>query len=55
MRILWLIGSLALVSACSPYGVRCNRHLRPINVPDRAASTVGLADVPSANAAAGQP
>jgi hypothetical protein len=33
MRILWLIGLFALVSACSSYGVRCNKHLRPINLP----------------------
>jgi hypothetical protein len=38
MRILWLIGLLALVGACSSYGVRCNKHLRPINLPNRAAS-----------------
>jgi hypothetical protein len=55
MRILWLIGSLALVSACSSYSVRCNRHLRPINVPDRTASTPGLPGAPSATAATGQP
>jgi hypothetical protein len=41
MRILWLIGLLALVGACSSYGVRCNKHLRPINLPDRAASVAG--------------
>jgi hypothetical protein len=40
MRILWLIGCLAVVSACSSYGVRCNKHLRPINVPDRTASAM---------------
>jgi hypothetical protein len=39
MRILWLIGWLALVSACSSYGVRCNARLRPINVPERQAAT----------------
>ncbi|MDB6008887.1 MAG: hypothetical protein JWL65_1137 [Gammaproteobacteria bacterium] len=38
MRRLWLIGLLALVGACSSYGVRCNKHLRPINLPNRAAS-----------------
>jgi hypothetical protein len=38
MRILWLIGLAALVGACSSYGVRCNKHLRPINLPNRAAS-----------------
>jgi hypothetical protein len=38
MRILWLIGLLALVGACSSYSVRCNKHLRPINLPNRAAS-----------------
>jgi hypothetical protein len=37
MRILWLIGLLALVGACSSYGVRCNRHLHPINLSNRAA------------------
>jgi hypothetical protein len=38
MRILWLLGALTLLSACSSYGVRCDTHLRPINVPDRAAA-----------------
>lgn len=38
MRILWLIGLLALVGACSSYGVRCNKHLRPINLPNRTAA-----------------
>ena len=38
MKIFWLIGLLALVSACSSYGVRCNKHLRPINLPERAAT-----------------
>lgn len=38
MRILWILGSLALLSACSSYSVRCNKHLRPINVPDRTAT-----------------
>ena len=38
MRRLWLIGLLALVGACSSYGVRCNKHLRPINLPNRAAA-----------------
>ena len=41
MRRLWLIGLLALVGACSSYGVRCNKHLRPINLPERAASVAG--------------
>jgi hypothetical protein len=41
MRILWLIGLLTLLGACSSYGVRCNKHLRPINLPDPAASVVG--------------
>jgi hypothetical protein len=34
MRILWLIGLLALASGCSSYSVRCNKHLRPINTAD---------------------
>jgi hypothetical protein len=42
MRILWIIGSLALLSACSSYSVRCNKHLRPINVPDRTAASTAL-------------
>lgn len=36
--MLWIFGSLALLSACSSYSVHCNKHLRPINVPDRMAS-----------------
>jgi hypothetical protein len=39
MRILWLFGWLALMSACSSYGVRCNTRLRPINVPEPQAAT----------------
>ena len=38
MRILWILGSLALLSACSSYSVRCNKHLRPINVPNPVAA-----------------
>ncbi len=38
MRMLWLVGLLTLECACSSYGVRCNKHLRPINLPDRSAS-----------------
>ena len=38
--MLWIFGSLALLSACSSYSVHCNKHLRPINVPDRTASAV---------------
>ncbi len=40
MRILWLIGSLVLVSACSSYSVRCSKHLRPINSPVPRAAAV---------------
>lgn len=47
MRIFWLIGLLALVSACSSYSVRCSKHLRPINGPGRLAVTAG----PAASAA----
>ena len=39
MRILWILGLLAVLSACASYSVHCNKHLRPINVPDRTAST----------------
>ena len=39
MRILWILGLLVVLSACSSYSVHCNKHLRPINVPDRTAST----------------
>ncbi len=38
MRMLWLVGLLTLECACSSYSVRCNKHLRPINLPDRSAS-----------------
>ena len=40
MRILWILGLLVVLSACASYSVHCNKHLRPINVPDRTASTV---------------
>ncbi|MGH8208218.1 MAG: hypothetical protein ACREU6_01230 [Steroidobacteraceae bacterium] len=33
MKALWLIAWLALASACSSYGVRCDTRLRPINAP----------------------
>jgi hypothetical protein len=46
MRILWLIGLLALVSACSSYGVRCNKHLRPINLPATVTPTPAAAGAP---------
>ena len=36
MKTLGLIGWLALASACSSYGVRCDKHLRPINMPAKA-------------------
>jgi len=42
MRILWILGSLAVLSACSSYSVHCNKHLRPINVPDRTAIAMPL-------------
>jgi len=32
MRIVWLIGWLVLTGGCSSHGVRCSKHLRPINV-----------------------
>ena len=31
MRIVWVIGWLAMASACSSHNVRCSKHLRPIN------------------------
>jgi hypothetical protein len=31
MRVLCLIGCLAVVSGCSSFGVRCDSRLRPIN------------------------
>jgi hypothetical protein len=39
MRILWIFGLATLLSACSSYSLRCNKHLRAINVPGRTAST----------------
>ena len=33
MRIVWVIGWLAIASACSSHSVRCSKHLRPINGP----------------------
>lgn len=38
MRIVWLIGWLALASACASHSVRCDKHLRAINVPNPTAS-----------------
>lgn len=38
MRILWLFVLLVLLSACSSYSIHCNKHLRPINVPERSVS-----------------
>ena len=60
MRILWLFGSLALLNACSSYSVRCNTHLRPINVPDRTTSAAeprghGLPASDSGGVAPGKP
>jgi hypothetical protein len=40
MRILWIFGLLTLLSACSSYSVRCNKHLRPINVPEHATAAI---------------
>jgi hypothetical protein len=40
MRTLWIFGLLTLLSACSSYSIRCNKHLRPINVPDHAAAAI---------------
>jgi hypothetical protein len=37
MRVVWLIGWLALASACASHSVRCDKHLRAINVPNPAA------------------
>lgn len=36
MKTVWLIGWLAVASACSSHGVRCGKHLRPINIPSAA-------------------
>jgi hypothetical protein len=44
MRIVWLMGWLALTSACSSHIVRCDRHLRPINM------TNGTVTVPASSA-----
>jgi len=38
MRIVWFIGWVVLVSACSSHSVRCSKHLRPINEPVPAAA-----------------
>ena len=40
MKNWWLIGWLVFLSACSSNGVRCGKHLHPINVvaPPAAAS-----------------
>ena len=42
MRMLWILGLAALLSGCSSYSVRCNKHLRPINLPQRTVSTAPL-------------
>jgi hypothetical protein len=39
MRILCLIGCLALASACSSFSVRCDKHLHPINPPQSPVDT----------------
>lgn len=33
MRLLWICACLAMVVGCSSQKVRCDKHLRPINVP----------------------
>jgi hypothetical protein len=33
MRIVWLMGWLMVASACSSHGIRCGKHLHPINIP----------------------
>ena len=51
MRLLCLIGWLALASGCSSFGVRCDSRLRPINPRQPQASqsrTAGSAVVPAA-------
>ena len=60
MRILWLLGSLAVLSACSSYSIHCNKHLRPINVPDRTTPVTesrgtGLPASASGGVASGKP
>jgi hypothetical protein len=60
MRILWLLGALTLLSACSSYSVRCTTHLRPINVPERSASAAqprvpGTSATAPGGGAAGKP
>jgi hypothetical protein len=44
MRALYLIVWLAVASGCSSYGVRCDRHLHPINIPRPAANAGEVLD-----------
>ncbi len=46
MRIVWLLGWLALASACSSHSVRCDKHLRPINVPNQTTLAPGTLATP---------
>jgi hypothetical protein len=50
MRILWILGLLTLLSACSSYSVRCNKHLRPINAPDRTVASTAQPSPPKSPA-----
>jgi hypothetical protein len=52
MKVFGLLASLALASACSSSGVRCDTRLRPINLPQPPLN--GLpATVPATNVPAG--
>ena len=60
MRMLWIFGLATLLSGCSSYSVRCNKHLRPINLPQRTVSTApspvsGPAGSLTTSATAGKP
>ena len=58
--MLWIFGLTTLLSSCSSYSVRCNKHLRPINLPQHTASTtplpvLGSSASPAVASASGKP
>jgi hypothetical protein len=57
MRILCLIGWLALASACSSFGVRCDKRLHPINPPQSPVDTSSrkLPELASGGKVSGKP
>ena len=46
MRLVCLIGWFALASGCASHSVRCEKHLRPINVPNNTATAPSTPAIP---------